>query len=300
MKDQLPAARALRRTIRATRQQSEEGHRLAPQVVEGLIAGGLFRLSVPASLGGPETELGIALQIYEELAWADASVAWIVWNNQFVGLASRYSSEAVRIEIFSDQRAIFANSTRPSGRAVMADGGFKVSGRWSLVSGCELADWIPVTCVVPRQIRCARSQMASLRRRWSTCRGVHTAFWIPDTSEDFVGPAATILSRTRSSFLRSELFPSVTLLNTIDRFRGCPFLQRSVLVAPHSLWALRRRHATRSWSSRHQRPRSIRFPPRVIGRGCKLWWPPQARSWLPPGCCSTQRWRRCGPPALKE
>ena len=148
MNDQLRAARALRSTIRATRQQSEEGRRLAPRVVEGLTAGGLFRLAVPASLGGPETQPAVALQIYEELAWADASVAWIVWNNQLVGLASRYSSQAVRTEIFSDDREIFANSTRPSGRAVVVDGGFNVSGRWSLVSGCELADWIPVMCVV--------------------------------------------------------------------------------------------------------------------------------------------------------
>ena len=148
MNDELRAACALRSTIRATRQQTEEGRRLAPQIVEGLIAGGLFRLAVPTSLGGPETQPGVALQICEELAWADASVAWIVWNNQFVGLASRYSSEAVRNEIFSDNRGIYANSTRPSGRAVVVDGGFNVSGRWSLVSGCELADWIPAMCVV--------------------------------------------------------------------------------------------------------------------------------------------------------
>ena len=148
MNDQLRAARALRSTIRATRQQTEEGRRLPPQVVEGLIASGLFRLAVPASVGGPETEPSVALQIYEELAWADASVAWIVWNNQLVGLASRYCSEAVRTEIFSENGAIFANSTRPSGRAVLVDGGFSVSGRWSLVSGCELADWIPVMCVI--------------------------------------------------------------------------------------------------------------------------------------------------------
>ncbi len=150
MNDQLRAARALRSTIRATRQQTEEGRRLAPQVVEGLIAGGLFRLAVPVTLGGPETQPEVALQIYEELAWADASVAWIVWNNQLVGLASRYSSQPVSTEIFSDDREIFANSTRPSGRAVVVDGGFNVSGRWSLVSGCELANWIPVMCVVQK------------------------------------------------------------------------------------------------------------------------------------------------------
>ena len=148
LSDPLHAAQALRTTIRATRQETEEARRLAPSVVEGLIDTGLCRLAAPASLGGHEAEPVVALQVYEELAWADASVAWIAWNNQLVCLASRYSSDAVRTELFSDARRLFANSTRPSGRAVVVDGGFRVSGRWSLVSGCELADWIPVMCVV--------------------------------------------------------------------------------------------------------------------------------------------------------
>jgi alkylation response protein AidB-like acyl-CoA dehydrogenase len=148
LSDPLRAAQALRATIRTTRQETEEARRLAPQVVEGLIDAGLCRLAVPASLGGHEAEPVVALQVYEELAWADASVAWIAWNNQLVGLASRYASDTVRTEIFSDPRWLFANSTRPSGRAVVVDGGFRVSGRWSLVSGCELADWIPVMCGV--------------------------------------------------------------------------------------------------------------------------------------------------------
>jgi alkylation response protein AidB-like acyl-CoA dehydrogenase len=146
--DPLRAAQALRATIRATRQETEEARRLAPQVVEGLREAGLCRLAVPADLGGHEAEPVLALQVYEELAWADASVAWIAWNNQLVCLASRYSSDAVRTELFSDARRLFACSTRPSGRAVVVEGGFRVSGRWSLVSGCELADWVPVMCVI--------------------------------------------------------------------------------------------------------------------------------------------------------
>ncbi len=148
LRDPLRAAQALRATIRATRQETEEARRLAPQVVEGLIDAGLCRLAVPASLGGHEAEPVVALQVFEELAWADASVAWIAWNNYYVCLASRYASDAVRTALFSDARRLFANSTRPSGRAVVVDGGFRVSGRWALVSGCELADWIPVMCVI--------------------------------------------------------------------------------------------------------------------------------------------------------
>jgi alkylation response protein AidB-like acyl-CoA dehydrogenase len=146
--DPLQAAQALRTTIRATRQETEASRRLAPQVVEGLLEAGLCRLDVPVSLGGHEAEPVVALQVFEELAWADASVAWIAWNNHFVCLASRYSSDAVRTALFRDARGLFANATRPSGRAVVVDGGLRVSGRWTPVSGCELADWILVMCVV--------------------------------------------------------------------------------------------------------------------------------------------------------
>jgi hypothetical protein len=64
--DPLSAVRKLRATIRETRNETEEARRLAPPVVEGLIATGLGRLAVPASLGGHEAEPGVALQVYEE------------------------------------------------------------------------------------------------------------------------------------------------------------------------------------------------------------------------------------------
>jgi alkylation response protein AidB-like acyl-CoA dehydrogenase len=45
---------------------------------------------------------------------------------------------------------VTANSTRPSGRAIASPGGFRISGRWSLVSGCELADLLLLRAVVSR------------------------------------------------------------------------------------------------------------------------------------------------------
>jgi alkylation response protein AidB-like acyl-CoA dehydrogenase len=43
---------------------------------------------------------------------------------------------------------ILANSTRPSGRAVVVEGGYRVSGRWSLVSGCQFSAWFILMCIV--------------------------------------------------------------------------------------------------------------------------------------------------------
>ncbi len=144
----LRAAQSLRETILKHRKETEESRRLAPQIVEGLIETGLCRLVVPASLGGYETPPVLFAQTLEELAGAEASVAWIAWNNALPCFSARYLSEASRKELFGDARRIFANSTRPSGKAVAVEGGFRVSGRWSLVSGCELADWIPVMGIV--------------------------------------------------------------------------------------------------------------------------------------------------------
>jgi indole-3-acetate monooxygenase len=148
LNDPLLAAQALRETIQKHRKETEETRGLAPQIVEGLIEAGLCRLVVPASLGGYEAAPVLFVQTLEELASAEASVAWIAWNNALPCFSARYLVEAQRRELFGDARRLFANSTRPSGKAVVVDGGFRVSGRWGLVSGCELADWIPVMCVV--------------------------------------------------------------------------------------------------------------------------------------------------------
>jgi indole-3-acetate monooxygenase len=146
--DPVSSARALQTTIRGLRHETEENRCLPSSIVDGLIKAGLCRLTVPNSLGGREAEPLVGLEVYEELASAEASVAWIAWNNALPGLLSRHLSDAVRTELFADSRWLFAGSTRPSGRAVAQQGGFRVSGRWALVSGCELADWISLMCFI--------------------------------------------------------------------------------------------------------------------------------------------------------
>jgi indole-3-acetate monooxygenase len=144
----LSAARALRSSIKTIRHEIEAARCLPASIVDKLIEMGLCRLTVPESLGGRESEPLVGLDVYEELASADASVAWIAWNNALPAFLSHYLSNGVRAELFANSRRLFTSSTRPSGRAVMKQGGFRVSGRWSLVSGCELADWILLMCVI--------------------------------------------------------------------------------------------------------------------------------------------------------
>src|SRR4029453_15259312 len=97
-----------------------------------------FRIFLPAVYGGLDLSPVEAMEVYEELARADASVAWCVWNGNVNWTTVQLSKEVART-IFADADVILANSTRPSGQAAVEEGGYRVSGRWSLVSGCQLS-----------------------------------------------------------------------------------------------------------------------------------------------------------------
>ncbi len=126
-------ARDLRATILSSREASEADRCVVPELVDAMIDAELFRLLVPADVGGLQIDPLPAYAAYEELARADASVAWVAWNNGLPGVLSRCLDAETRREIFSDPRAVYANSTRPSGRAVPTEGGARLTGRWSLV-----------------------------------------------------------------------------------------------------------------------------------------------------------------------
>jgi len=144
----LESARRLLPLLEAHRDETETGRRLAPPVVDALRQTGLARMAVAETLGGLETSTVEALEVYELLAGAEASASWIAWNNSLPCLFGRHLAPAAREEIFADSSLLLANSTRPSGTATAEPGGFRVDGRWALVSGCELAEWLALMCVV--------------------------------------------------------------------------------------------------------------------------------------------------------
>jgi alkylation response protein AidB-like acyl-CoA dehydrogenase len=139
------SVRALAPIIADNRDGTEKDRQLAPAIVLAIKAAGLQRLTLTRENGGLEVPLPTALEVYEQLAGFDASVGWIVWNNALPCLFSRFLPPATRAEVFADPDWLHASSTRPSGKAVREAEGYRLTGRWSLVSGCELAEWMPLT-----------------------------------------------------------------------------------------------------------------------------------------------------------
>ena len=144
----LIAARELSPLIQNLREKTEAGRNVAAPILERLRDGRLCRVAVAQALAGLELPVDEALEVYETLAYADASVAWIAWNNALPCFFGRFLAPDARADVFADARWLYACSTRPSGRAAVTAEGFRVSGRWGIVSGCELAEWILLLCVV--------------------------------------------------------------------------------------------------------------------------------------------------------
>ena len=143
----LEAARSLRPRILAERDRIEAARRLPEDLTRELARAGFFRIYLPAVYGGLDLTPMEAMEVFEELARADASVAWCVWNGNTHWTAAQLSPEAAR-RIHADPETVTANSTRPSGQARVVDGGYRVNGQWSLVSGCELGSWMVLLCIV--------------------------------------------------------------------------------------------------------------------------------------------------------
>ena len=142
------SARDIFELIQAHRDETEQLRRLAPAIVKQLQESGLFRLGLPKYLGGWEDNPVEVLKAYEILSSAEASVGWSVWNNHLACTFGRFLDEDSMNEIYKNPLDVYANSARPEGVAKIVSGGYMVSGRWTLVSGCELSDWFALRCLV--------------------------------------------------------------------------------------------------------------------------------------------------------
>jgi alkylation response protein AidB-like acyl-CoA dehydrogenase len=133
--------------INELRHTTENDRRIADPIVQALRKSGLCRMLLDTGAPPPYTPEEW-LRVLETLAGAEASVSWFIWNNTLPCFWARFLDEAGRARVFGDSGRLFAGSTRPTGQAVAAQGGFRLSGRWSLVSGCELADYLYLLSLV--------------------------------------------------------------------------------------------------------------------------------------------------------
>ena len=109
---------------------------------------GLFRMLVPAGIGGGETEPAEAIAAIEAIAEADAAAGWVVAVCSTAGLIAARLDEPVAREIAGRADSVSCGVFAPKGKAVEADAELTLTGRWPLASGIAHADWVGLGCLV--------------------------------------------------------------------------------------------------------------------------------------------------------
>lgn len=130
----------LRTSIEASAAQSDQLGDLPVSLHDELRESGAFRLLTPRALGGSEVPLPTVLSVYEGFGRIDGSVGLQVWNANF-GWVGALLDDAGTDRIWkTGTEPVFANSGMPC-TAEHVDGGYRVTGKWKIVTGIRRADW---------------------------------------------------------------------------------------------------------------------------------------------------------------
>jgi alkylation response protein AidB-like acyl-CoA dehydrogenase len=153
----ITTAHELQPVIRQHLVAGEQRARLTKEVVTAVGQAGLFRLCAPQEVGGLEVSPPVALTALEVVSAADPAVGWYMGNSMPACLAAAFLPAQARAELFAEPDLNFGFSGVPVGRAVPVDDGYRVTGQWPVVTGCEDAKWCALAGLVmegdsPRQV----------------------------------------------------------------------------------------------------------------------------------------------------
>ena len=135
--------------IEARADEIERSAKVPLDLLEKLEAAGAFRICLPAMFGGAGLPISEAAQVIEEVAAADASVAWhlmVAAGTQII--TSRLPLESLK-EYYAQGPDTWAKAAAsPKGMAVPVEGGYRLNGRWPLASGARNFEWVSLGFMV--------------------------------------------------------------------------------------------------------------------------------------------------------
>lgn len=122
--------------------ETEKARHVSADLIGMMRDADLFKIMQPRAYGGYELGFDVFLEAVATVASGDGSTGWVYsLGAVHQWLIACYPQEAQH-EVWSKYPgAIAAVSYAPTGKAVPAPGGYRISGRWSFASGCDNASW---------------------------------------------------------------------------------------------------------------------------------------------------------------
>lgn len=132
-------------------EEAERLRRLPAATVSDFRQTDLFRLLLPARFGGLQASFPELLQPIRRMAHGCASSAWTLGFYALHNWMLSLFDPRVQEEVFASGPVLAPAPLAPTGRGVPADGGVRVTGRWSWATGAMDADWMIVGALVERE-----------------------------------------------------------------------------------------------------------------------------------------------------
>jgi alkylation response protein AidB-like acyl-CoA dehydrogenase len=145
----LDAATDLAVDLRARADETDRLRTVPADLVARAKAAGLFRLALPASLGGLELDPSTIMSVIERLAEADGSAGWTIMIGNSTAFFAWLNPD-VALDLLAQDVAVASTCMfAPLGRAVPTGRDrLTISGRWPFNSGCDHAEWNQVGVMV--------------------------------------------------------------------------------------------------------------------------------------------------------
>lgn len=122
--------------------------RLSDEAFGALSEAGFFRLLLPDQLGGCGLSPLDFMTVVEHAAAFDGTIGWLVGNGGGMSRAGGYLPPEAAQRVFGKPSAFVASSTGAIGKAVPAEDGYRITGRWPFASGAPHATTFAPLCEV--------------------------------------------------------------------------------------------------------------------------------------------------------
>jgi resorcinol 4-hydroxylase (FADH2) len=136
-------ARDLVPEVRALAEETERNRRISPDIIAKIREAELLRTTRPKEFGGFEYDGEVALDIALTISAACASTGWAVNGALSNGISFGHYPIETQRELWGNGSDPFSCACfAPTGTATPAEGGYRLSGKWSFASGVDHASWI--------------------------------------------------------------------------------------------------------------------------------------------------------------
>ncbi|BBX44410.1 acyl-CoA dehydrogenase family protein [Mycobacterium cookii] len=127
--------------------EAEQLRRLPQATIDDYRRSGLAGLLLPARYGGLQAEFREILDVVRQLAHGCTSSAWTLGFYTLHNWMLALFGEQAQDEVFADGPVLCPAPLAPTGRGTPADGGIRLSGRWSWATGVMDAGWVLVGAI---------------------------------------------------------------------------------------------------------------------------------------------------------